>query len=155
MNLTENNENNVSEKENKEIKTPAWLIVLHVLFWLLVVGGFTCMILTECLLIPKRDEKIKAQAERIEELEDKLNSKTTLELGPLPCPFCGSNHVEVLVEYGDYIVRCHDCLGQTGTGTYLDTSDITLDEAIAKWNNLDGLKERKELENSSDDYRQH
>ena len=151
MNLTENNENNTPEKENKEVETPTWKIVLYTIFWLFLAGSIICMLLVECSFIPKKDEKIKAQAKRIEELEDKLNSKTTLELGPLPCPFCGSNHVEVLVEYGDYIVRCHDCLGQTGTGTYLDAGDITLDEAIAKWNNLDGLKERQELEETSDE----
>lgn len=153
MKPTENTENNVPEKESNEVETPTWKIVLHIMFWLFIAGSFICMILFECLLIPKRDKKIEAQAERIEELEDKLNLKTTLELGPLPCPFCGSNHVEVLVEYGDYIVRCHDCLGQTGTGryTYLDTSDITLDEAIALWNNLDGLEAREDLEDNSDE----
>ena len=150
MKLTEDD---VPEKESNEVETPTWKIVLCTLLCLVLVGGFICMILSECLLIPKRDKKIEAQAKRIEELEDKLNLKTTLELGPLPCPFCGSNHVEVLVEYGDYIVRCHDCLSQTGTGgrTYLDTSDITLDEAIALWNNLDGLKAREELEGSADE----
>ena len=148
MNLTENNENNVPEKESKEIEMPGWKVVLYILLSFFLIGSTICILLSQCLLVSKRDKKIEAQAKRIEELEDKLNSKTTLELGPLPCPFCGSNHVEVLVEYGDYIVRCHDCLGQTGRSTYLDTGDITLDEAIAKWNNLDGLKEREELKDN-------
>ncbi len=58
---------------------------------------------------------IDKQKARIEELEKKLNYKTTVEIGPLPCPFCGSELVETMHDhYNGYYIHCEECGGQTG-----------------------------------------
>lgn len=99
------------------------------------------------------DHTIDKQKARIEELEERLNYKTTVEIGPLPCPFCGSELVETMYDrYHGYYIHCEECGSQTGYPyDLLSDDEVTLSEAVNMWNNLDGLEVRDQLEQETEE----
>ena len=145
--------NKIEELEEKVEKKDATDRVLDFFMFLLVVivvGALVGLFVWDT----HNDHTIDKQKARIEELEEKLNYKTTVEIGPLPCPFCGSELVETM--YGRYdggwYVHCEECGGRTGhPDSLLHDDEVTLSEAVNMWNNLDGLEVREQLEQETEE----
>lgn len=99
------------------------------------------------------DRTINKQKARIEELEERLNYKTTVEIGPLPCPFCGSELVETMYDrYHGYYIHCEECGGQTGyPHDLLSDDEVTMSEAVTMWNNMAGMEVREQLEQETEE----
>lgn len=63
----------------------------------------------------------------------------------LPCPFCGSPHVELVCSWSAWFVRCNECDANGPTVTDGDDEDV--EKAKGAWNTpkLGGRKERRQL----------
>ncbi|THD06160.1 Lar family restriction alleviation protein [Rhodanobacter lindaniclasticus] len=50
----------------------------------------------------------------------------------LPCPFCGSTHVELVCSGSAWFVRCNECDANGSTVT--DGDEMDSEKAVAIWN---------------------
>ena len=144
--------NKIEELEEKVEKKDATDRVLDFFIFLLVVvvvGGLVGLFIWDI----HNDNTINKQNARIEELEERLNYKTTVEIGPLPCPFCGSELVETMHDhYNGYYIHCEACGGQTGFPYRpLNDDEVTMSEAIEMWNKMAGMEVREQLEQETEE----
>jgi transcription elongation factor Elf1 len=144
--------NKIEVLEEKVEKKDATDRVLDFFIFLLVViavGAFVGLFIWDNY----NDHKIEKQKARIEELEERLNYKTTVEIGPLPCPFCGSELVETKHDhYHGYYIHCEECGGQTGFPySLLNDDEVTMSEAIEMWNKMAGMEVREQLKQETEE----
>jgi hypothetical protein len=113
---------------NKEKRTIISIIMTVIIIWLVIITIVTGRENT------KQKVELEETKQNLEEAKQELAECKADELEINPCPFCGSQDVELKEGIGWY-VRCKDC---DGIGPCHSPNDIwdenTKTEAIEMWN---------------------